>query len=112
MLRTIKSTREIDTLFEFGARSANSLVVVLAGKSPEGRGPQGRVAFIAGRRMGNAVVRNRAKRVMRAAVSRGALSWPGWDVALIARPQTGSAPTEALDRSIASALSRAGVTYE
>lgn len=46
-----------------------------------------RVGVAAGRTVGNAVRRNRAKRVLRAAMqSLVALIRPGWDVILIARP--------------------------
>ncbi|MBX3003060.1 MAG: ribonuclease P protein component [Anaerolineales bacterium] len=49
--------------------------------------PQVRVGVMAGRRVGGAVQRNRAKRVLRAAIQPllGALA-PGYDVILIARP--------------------------
>jgi len=47
-----------------------------------------RFAFVASRRVGNAVVRNRVKRLLREAV-RGHLDeiQPGWDCIWIARPQ-------------------------
>lgn len=110
MLRTIKSTREIDSLFAGGKRAAGRLVIILAGRTPEGRGPQGRVAFIAGRKLGNAVTRNRAKRVLRAAVARAGLQWPGWDVAIIARPGVTSAPADQVDAAIRAALTKAGIS--
>jgi ribonuclease P protein component len=45
------------------------------------------VGVAAGRTVGNAVKRNRAKRLLRAAMqSLVSLVQPGWDVVLIARP--------------------------
>ena len=45
----------------------------------------GRVAFIAGKRLGNAVWRNRAKRRMRAVCAQLDGPFPGYDVAFIAK---------------------------
>ena len=51
--------------------------------------PVSRFAFSASRRVGNAVLRNRAKRMLRAAVqSHLAAIEPGWDCLFIAREQT------------------------
>lgn len=112
VLRTIKSTREIDALFSEGVRTAHSHVLALVKPTPAGRGPQGRVVFVAGKRLGGAVVRNRAKRVLRASVRRTGVNWEGFDVALIARPTTGSATPKELDQSLRRALSRAGVSND
>ena len=74
-MSTIKSSREIDAVFRGALRSAHPLMIVMASPTPEGRGPEGRVAFVAGKRTGNAVVRNRAKRVLRAAARRAGGPW-------------------------------------
>ncbi|RLT49424.1 MAG: ribonuclease P protein component [Chloroflexi bacterium] len=48
--------------------------------------PHSRFGFVASRQVGNAVVRNRSKRVLRAAVRATITQVPaGWDVILIAR---------------------------
>lgn len=52
----------------------------------------GRVTAVASRRVGNAVARNRAKRVLRAAAAEVGVA-PGTDVALVARRGTGEAGT-------------------
>jgi len=106
---TIKSSREIDKIFRDSRRAAHPLLIALVAPTPEGRGPQGRVAFIAGKRLGGAVLRNRCKRVMRAAVRRTEGPWAGRDVLLIARPKTASASAEAVDSALLSVLARAGV---
>lgn len=108
-MSTLKSSREIDAVFREARRSAHPLLILLAARTPDGRGPEGRVAFVAGRRIGGAVVRNRAKRVMRAAVRRVGGPWAGYDVVLIARPATGQAASEDLERALLGLLRRAGL---
>ena len=50
--------------------------------------PLARIGFTASKKIGNAVLRNRAKRRMRAAVHQvlTGLARPGWDYVLVARP--------------------------
>jgi len=84
--RRLRLTRSED--FERARRSGRSyphrLVVLVARKNDEGHA---RVGVVAGRTVGNAVKRNRAKRLLRAAM-RGLMASlsPGWDLVLIARP--------------------------
>jgi ribonuclease P protein component len=107
---TIKSSREIDTMFRGAKRVARPLLIVLVAQTPEGRGQSGRVAFIAGKKLGGAVHRNRCRRVLRAAVQRSGGPWPGWDIALIAREGTAQAPTRNLDEALRESLRRARVS--
>lgn len=108
-MSTIKSSREIDTIFRTATRVAHPLLIALIAQTPEGRGPSGRVAFIAGKKLGNAVLRNRSRRVVREAVRRAEGPWPGYDVALIARPRTATASRAELDAAMSSLTSRAGL---
>jgi ribonuclease P protein component len=108
-MSTIKSSREIDAVFRTATRVAHPLLIALIAATPEGRGPQGRVAFIAGKKLGPAVVRNRARRVLREATRRVEAQWPGRDVALVARPGTSTAPATALDRALEDVLGKAGL---
>ncbi len=109
-MRTIRSNREIDAIFKEGKRVAHPLVVALVRPTPAERGPEGRVAFVAGRKIGGAVQRNRARRTMKGALLRLGLSWAGHDVALVARPATGTAPPGDLEHALRSTLRRGGVT--
>ena len=103
---TIKSSREIDSIFRDSRRVAHPLVIALIAKTPEGRGHDGRVAFIAGKKLGPAVQRNRAKRVLREAARAAGGPWPGFDVALIATRKTGAArPAGDRGRVLAPAVS-------
>jgi len=106
---TITSSREIDTVFRDGKRYATPVLTALVNKTHEERGPQGRVAFIAGKKLGNAVLRNRSKRVMREAVRRAGGPWRGADVLLIARSTTGSIGAAELDSALSEITRRAGL---
>jgi len=106
-MSTIKSSREIDSIFRDSQRVAHPLVIALIAKTPEGRGREGRVAFVAGKRLGNAVARNRAKRVLRAAARRAGGPWSGHDVVLIATNQTGGAGGCEIDKAFSRLISRA-----
>jgi ribonuclease P protein component len=109
-MRTIKSTREIDTLFREGRRATSPLLTALTMPLDERRGPSGRVAFVAGKKLGGAVVRNRCKRVLRAAAARAGGPWPGADVVLIARSGLATAPASEVDASFRDVLRRLGMT--
>lgn len=108
-MRTLKAASEIDALFKSGRRGGTDLVLVLSAPTPAARPRDGRVVFVAGKKLGNAVVRNRCKRVLREAVRRTGGPWPGADVAIIARGATASAKPDDLDASLARALVISGV---
>ncbi|NTU70501.1 MAG: ribonuclease P protein component [Coriobacteriia bacterium] len=109
-MSTIKSTREIDGIFRSAKRAAHPVLIALTTKTPEGRGPEGRVAFVAGKKLGNAVHRNRSKRVLREMARRGGAPWDGYDVVLIARPGTADSAARELDAALVAVLLKAGVT--
>ena len=80
---TLGRSAEFDLVYAQGRRSVCSALVLLHLESA----PEPRVAFVASRKVGGAVARNRAKRVMRAAFRQVADDLPenlGWLV-LIAR---------------------------
>lgn len=108
-MSTIKSSREIDRVFSEATKATHHLLIVMVTETPEGRGPEGRVAFIAGRKLGTAPTRNRAKRVLREAVRRQGGPWPGYDVVLIARARTGAVSSAELDAAIRTTVAKAGV---
>jgi ribonuclease P protein component len=72
----------------------------------------GAVAFVAGRRVGGAVVRNRARRILRAAWREIApLVRDGYDIALVARGAIRGAGSQELVPEVAELLSRARVIH-
>ena len=92
-METITSSAEISQLFSNGKRVKTPYVTLIVGErrcgKPRGdeeqHGPGGRVAFIAGKKLGNAVWRNSAKRRMRALCGEMGGPWPGKDVIFLAR---------------------------
>lgn len=92
-METIKSSTEISELFATGKRIKTPFLTLIVKKRSSGKntgndeqhGPQGRVAFIAGKKLGNAVWRNRAKRRMRAICQELGGPWPQKDVVFLAR---------------------------
>ncbi len=109
-VHAIKSKADISEIFSKGTRfnSKNlSIIVLNNGNSAEQRDPRGRVVFIAGKRSGSAVERNRAKRVLRAVASEIGLPLAGHDIALVATRHTGSADHAEVVSSLSRLLDKA-----
>lgn len=83
-METIKSKQDISDLFSSGKRIHTPYLtfIVLPKKQ---HGLNGRVAFIAGKKYGNAVWRNAAKRRMREVCRQVGGPWEGNDVVLLAK---------------------------
>ena len=88
-MEVIKSSTEISSIFANGKRFTASSITLLVQAKAEHDQP-GRVAFIAGKKLGNAVWRNKAKRRLRAIAMDLNGPWPGYDVVFIARSSTTS----------------------
>ncbi|MDZ4655180.1 MAG: ribonuclease P protein component [Coriobacteriia bacterium] len=109
-MHTITAPSDVDRLFHDGARAARHTLVVLSAPTHESRDPsRGRVIFVAGKKLGGAILRNRCKRVLREACRRLGGPWAGYDVALIARNITATADTRRLDDDLGAALRQLGV---
>ena len=83
-METIKSQEDISELFAHGKRLNTPYLtfIVLPSKQHD---PSGRVAFIAGKKLGNAVWRNAAKRRMREVCRSIGGPWPDYDVIFLAK---------------------------
>jgi ribonuclease P protein component len=92
------------------ALPAEQAVNQMDGAADHNRLSETRFAFVASRRVGHAVVRNRAKRVLRAAVQAnlGKLE-PGWDCVFVAREETPGASYQEVESSVRQLLSRAQI---
>jgi ribonuclease P protein component len=95
MKHTIKSKADFEELFSTGRRISTRNILALIATNNNERDHYGRVAFVAGKRLGSAPLRNRAKRVMREAARATGAPWRGFDVILIARSTTAHASVEA-----------------
>ena len=98
MRREQRLTRSGDfaKVYDEGKSWANKLLVMKA--VPSGR-EQTRVGFSVSKRVGNAVVRNRIKRMLREAVY--ARIWEaGWDIVIIARTAASECSFEDVKRAL------------
>jgi len=91
VLETIKSSTEISYLFAHGRRFNVPYLTLIVRKNQLPHDHPGRVAFIAGKKQGNAVWRNRAKRRMRALCREIGGPWSGYDVIFLAKTQLNEA---------------------
>ena len=73
---------------------------------------EGRVAFIAGKKLGGAVWRNRAKRRLRGVFYEVGGPYPGWDIVLIARKGIESAPFDEMKSQVTKALNKARIVND
>ena len=109
MQRKFRLTRSDDfkRVRRTGKSYAHPLFVLIAQSSEH---PRIRVGVAAGQTVGNAIHRNRAKRVLREAV-RPFLPGlpPGWDLVLIARPGMAGASLEDARTALARLFQRAGL---
>lgn len=102
----LRKRREFDEVFQKGRSLANKVAVLYFLRQESGC----RVGFAAGRRLGGAVVRNRARRRLREAVRRlrGRMG-SGWAVVLVARRGALEAEFGELLEAVESLFTRAGI---
>ena len=84
MLEVIKASEEISLLFSEGKRLHTQFITLIVSDTQE-CGFKGRVAFIAGKKNGNAVWRNSAKRRLRAVCRELPAQPVGYDVIFVAK---------------------------
>lgn len=84
-LETIKSNTEISSLFTHGKRLHTPYLTFIVVRNEKQHDQPGRAAFVAGKKLGNAVWRNAAKRRMRALCLELDGPWQGCDVIFLAK---------------------------
>lgn len=94
---------EFVAIYGEGRSWANSLLVLRALPNELGHS---RCGFSVNKSVGNAVIRNRVKRLLREVV-RSSVIKSGWDIVLIARPAAASANYHQLREAIEGLLKRA-----
>ena len=105
----LKQKTDFARLSQQGQRFAHPLVLlVVVPQDPTLQLPHSRFAFSASRRVGNAVLRNRAKRLMREAIRQHFHAiQPYWDCLFVARPQTPTADFADVESAVLQLLRRA-----
>jgi len=104
----LSSSTDFQRVRRLGKSYAHPLVVLVAQKN-EGSS-QTRFAVAAGRTVGNAVRRNRAKRRLRAALQPHLVQIaPGWDALLIARQPINSADFSQIQAAVTQLLRRSSL---
>jgi len=84
-----------------GSRSGSRLMVVHANSTDARAGQPSRVGFVVSKAVGNAVVRNRTKRVLRALMSARLGRLPdGLDLVVRAKPDLAGSPTPVLAQDL------------
>lgn len=103
-MRTIKASEDISSLLKGGKRISTPFASIFIGKTSQQRDQYGRVAVAAGKRLGNAVFRNRCRRVMRASIQRLGGPWPLYDVVFVAHHSIASASYMEIDNAFLKGL--------
>ena len=107
-MKTIKSKREFEKVFKAGRRYSHPLLRIRVLHHDEG-GSGGQVAFVAPKRIGRAPVRNRGKRVLRAAAASCGLPAEGTSVILLATDRTAASKSYEVADALSALLAKAGV---
>jgi ribonuclease P protein component len=107
--RLTKST-DFKRVRRFGKSYAHPLIVLIALSNDQNHS---RFAVSAGRSLGSAVERNRAKRLLRECLRSTLPSIaPGWDILLLARRPLSQARLEDVSQALRALLNRADLTRE
>jgi ribonuclease P protein component len=106
----LQGSADIGQLRQEGRRWHHPLVILFARPNEQ---EISRFAFSASRRVGNAVARNRAKRLLREAVRLHLHELhPGWNCLLVARKATAVAPFSDVEAAVLQLLGRARLLRE
>jgi ribonuclease P protein component len=100
--RRLRRRGEFQRVFDTGRRSHGRFLILVGAPGP---GPSARLGVVASRKLGGAVVRNRAKRLIREMFRRSDDAGPV-DLVVIPRTALLDAPGPALEQDFESALKR------
>lgn len=117
---TIKSSEEISNVFSQGKRLSTPYLTLIYLRRSYGdiqtktwqHDRSGRVAFIAGKKHGNAVWRNKAKRRMRSVCSSLGGPWINYDVIFLAKPSLTSVSYSKVHTACSNALRRVSFFHD
>lgn len=98
----LRKQKDFDAIYSRGKHSASRYVVILYRKN---RLPVWRTAFVASKKVGNSVMRSRARRLMKEAFRLEGVKVPdGYDMIFVARAGIADAKCQDVRRSIRSAF--------
>ncbi len=103
--KRLRKNAQFDTVYAQGRTWAGDLIVLKA--LPNGL-DWNRYGFVAGKRLGKAVVRNRVRRVLREVV-RSTPTRQGWDIVFVARARAVGANYHQVDGAVKGLLRRAQI---
>ena len=105
----LKRKEDFAQVYEAGRSTAGRLLVLYALKSEQSKV---RIGFAAGRKLGSAVVRNRAKRIMRE-IARNSFAEvsPGYNLVVIARAGALKATFAELNKEFAYLMKKLNLLY-
>jgi ribonuclease P protein component len=106
--RRLRHSRDVERVYDEGESWAHPLLVLVIRPNVVGFS---RVGVAASRKVGNAVQRNRAKRLLREAARHlySMFESEGWDIMLIARPKLIDEGEMVVEEALASLLRQAGL---
>ncbi len=118
MLR-LRSAKDFERVWREGRSHAHPLVVLVACRQVPAPGVQDsqppaptRCGFVAGKKVGSAVARNRAKRLLREAVrAQKVVPAMGWDLIFVARAPLAEATFSQAQSAVCQLLKRADVVH-
>lgn len=102
----LAKSAQFSAVYEQGKFWANDLMVLRA--MPNGLG-NSRFGFVVSKKVGNAVVRNRVRRLLREAVRLNPVE-PGWDVVIVARKRAAGGRFQGIETAYRRLTSRAGLS--
>ena len=106
-METIKSAREFQRVYQEGKQSKTPLVRMVFIEDDSAQ--HGKIAFVAAKRLGNAVFRNRCKRLLRESARQSGLPVAGWSIILFATNNTHDAAQHEITSSLEKLLVRCGI---
>ena len=110
-MKTIKSNTEISFLFTCGKRIHTPYLTFIVNKNLQ-HNCDGRVAFIAGKKLGGAVWRNSAKRRMREICRNLGGPWKTYDIIFLAKRHITTAPFNQVVYSCTEVLLQEGIIQQ
>ena len=104
----LRRSRDVQRVYDEGISWAHPLLVLIARPNDVGIS---RIGVTASRRVGGAVERNRAKRLLREAARHlyPKIEPKGWDIILVARPKLVEVGEHEVEKALSALLDRAGL---